>query len=156
MKGKTGWMLLAVGAAAGLAGGWLLFAPTNPAHAAADRNGETVVCTGPISVGGLGHDFEGVWLLDYRSGKLLAGVIQKQDAKIAAWADVSLASEFNLTPASEPKFVMTTGMAGKGASVLYLAEATTGKMGVYSMTLVDVVKGTVTIRRHDMSSFRPK
>jgi len=156
MKRKTGWFMLAVGATAGLSVGWLLFGGHTPAQAGNDRSGETVICTGPISAGQLNHEFDAVWLLDYRTGRLLGATIQKQDAKFAAWAEVNLAAEFGLTPSSEPKFLMTTGQAGKNNSVLYLVEATTGKIGVYSLGLVDASKGTVVIRRHEISSFRGK
>jgi hypothetical protein len=50
---------------------------------------------------------------------------------------------------------MTTGQVGKGQAALYIAELTSGKFGVYSMSAPDGgIRGNVDIKRHDLVPFR--
>ncbi|NBY03377.1 MAG: hypothetical protein EBQ87_15575, partial [Planctomycetes bacterium] len=70
------------------------------------------------------------------------------------WAELDLAEEFNLPPRQNVHFVMTTGIVGKEQSALYVAETTTGKMGVYTMgPRPDGMAGAI-IKRQDLSLFR--
>jgi hypothetical protein len=98
---------------------------------------------------------DGVWLLDYRSGKLLGTVIDRNNGKIVGWAEVDLVSEFGIPPRQNVHFLMTTGNITQGQAALYVAEATTGKFGVYSMGPRPDNQPGVSIRRHDMVMFRP-
>ena len=96
---------------------------------------------------------DGVWLLDYRTGKLLGTCIDKSQGKMVGWAEVDLAAEFGVQPQQDVHFLMSTGYIMQGQSALYVAETTTGKFGVYTMG--GGVNGNgIVIRRHDMTTFR--
>ena len=97
---------------------------------------------------------DGVWLLDYRAGKLLGTVIDRNQGKIVGWAEVDLVTEFGVLPKQPVHFLMTTGMIAQGQAALYVAETTTGKFGVYTMGPRPDNKGGVVIRRHDLVLFR--
>jgi hypothetical protein len=117
-----------------------------------DRYQDYVMATGPVSLNPR-QQTDGVWLLDYRSGKLLGTVIDKNVGKIVGWAEVDLVSEFEVAPKQDVHFMMVTGWITAGQSALYVAETTTGKFGVYTMG--PGVNGSgVVIRRHDLTSFR--
>ena len=127
----------------------------NPKQALAgnDRFDDFILCTGAVSI----HPkspMDGVWLLDYRAGKLLGTVIDRSTGKIVGWAEVDLTSEFNLQPKQNVHFMMTTGTITQGQAALYLAETATGKFGVYTMGQRPDNKPGVAIRRHDMVLFR--
>ena len=97
---------------------------------------------------------DGVWLLDYKAGKLLGTVIDRNQGKIVGWAEVDLVTEFGVQPKQPVHFLMTTGMIAQGQAALYVAETTTGKFGVYTMGPRPDNKGGVVIRRHDLVLFR--
>jgi hypothetical protein len=117
-----------------------------------DRYQDYVIATGAVSINPR-IQTDGVWLLDYRAGKLLGSVIDKAQGKIVGFAEVDLAGEFGVEPRQDVHFMMTTGYVTQGQSALYLVETSTGKMGIYTMG-----PGTngqnVVIRRHDMTNFR--
>ena len=118
-----------------------------------DRHEDFVMATGPVLVS-TNAPTDGVWLLDYKSGKLQGSVIDRFSGKIVGWAELDLAEEFNLPPRQNVHFVMTTGIVGKEQSALYVAETTTGKIGVYTMgPRPDGLAGAI-IKRQDLSLFR--
>jgi hypothetical protein len=140
----------------------LYLGETRPLQAATtDRFEDYVLCTGAVAVTQLpgrpgwnvGSETDGVWLLDYRSGKLLGTVIDRGLGKILGWAELDLTSEFNFAPRQNVHFLMTTGNIARGQAALYLAETTTGKLAVY--TLGPKADGPgFGIRKHDMVLFR--
>jgi len=144
---------VSIGAVFGLAAAMFYLGQPRPAGAASnDRYEDYVMCTGAVSINPRVQT-DGVWLLDYRSGKLLGTVIDKTQGKIVGFAEVDLTSEFNLAPKQDVHFLMTTGFVTQGQSALYVAETATGKFGVYTMGPGANGMGIV-IRRHDMTSFR--
>ncbi len=119
-----------------------------------DRFEDYVICTGACAVNPR-SPLDGVWLLDYRTGKLLGTVIDRNvGGKILGWAEVDLASEFNIAPKQPAHFLMTTGTITAGQAALYIAEVTTGKFGVYTMGPDAATMSGATIRRHDLVLFR--
>lgn len=162
MRNRNNTVMLAVGLSLGLGVGWLLFGSQGTALASnSDRFEDYIICTGPVASNFSQHNFgvelDGVWLLDYRTGKLLGTTVDRNSGKLLAWSEVDLVSEFNLPPRASVHFLMTTGSLSKGTSALYLAETTTGKMGVYTMQIQSDPSGgprTMLIRRHDQASFR--
>jgi hypothetical protein len=124
-----------------------------PAYAVNDRFEDYILCTGAVALGPRAPS-EGVWLLDYRAGKLLGTVIDRATGKLVGWAEVDLLSEYGIKPKQDVHFLMTTGMIAQGQAVLYLAETNTGKFGVYSMGPRPDNRAGVAIRRHDMVLFR--
>jgi hypothetical protein len=150
----------------GVAAGWF-FSARQPVWAggSGDRHQDFILTTGPVNqafssnAAFLNADLDGVWLLDYRSGKLLASTINRQSGKMIAWGEMDLVKEFDIAPRSEVHFMMTTGTVVKGQSVLYLVETNTGKVGVYSMMANESAtpgssNGNILIRRHDQTNFR--
>ena len=150
----TGQLLgVGLGLALGVVGAVLYLTPTRPAAAASnDRYQDYVMCTGAVAVN-VHAPTDGVWLLDYRSGKLLGTVINRTVGKIVGFAEVDLVTEFAIPPRQDVHFMMTTGTIAQGQAALYVAEVTTGKFGVYTMGPSPDGQGIV-IRRHDTVTFR--
>jgi hypothetical protein len=156
-------MSLAAALVVGIAAGWILNTQTPAFAGTNDRYQDFILATGPVNqafsnnAAFLNAELDGVWLLDYKAGKLLASTINRQNGKMIAWGELDLVKEFEIAPRSDVHFMMTTGTVVKGQSVLYLVETNSGKMGVYSMMPNETVgagNGSVTIRRHDMTGFR--
>jgi hypothetical protein len=119
-----------------------------------DRFEDYVMCTGAVSVNPRSPT-DGVWLLDYRAGKLLGTVIDRGQGKIIGWAELNLTQEFGIPPKQNVHFMMTTGAIAQGQSALYVAETTTGKFGVYTLGPDPTgQQNSMVIRKHDMGSFR--
>ena len=130
-SGRLVWVL--VGMALGALGvaGWFVKGPTARAGSS-DRHEDFILCTGAVSTN-LRAPTDGVWLLDYRAGKLLATVIDRDHGKIVGWAELDMTAEFGLAPRADVHFLMTTGQIASGQAALYVAETTSGKFGVYTM-----------------------
>jgi hypothetical protein len=156
MKRAYGMMGVIVGVIVGAACGLVLYGQVKPAYAANDRFEDYVMTTGPVSVNWTGPALDGVWLLDYKSGKLLGSVVNRVTGKVAGWAEVDLVNEFNLVPRGNVHFLMTTGNVANGLAALYVAETSSGKFGVYTMTVAEGPGASyqIFIRRYDMVSFR--
>jgi hypothetical protein len=153
MKDSGRMLWLITGIVIGIGGASLYLLPNQRAQAANDRFEDYILCTGAVSIQPRALT-DGVWLLDYRSGKLLGTVIDRSIGKIVGWAEVDLVNEFGIPPRQNAHFIMTTGNITQGQAALYLAETTTGKFGVYTMgPRTDGLPG-VGIRRHDMGPFR--
>lgn len=156
-SGRFFW--LGAGLALGALSAVLYFGPTKSAEAANDRFEDYVMCTGTVTSTipgrfGVASPTDGVWLLDYRSGKLLGTVIDRARGKILGWADVDLTTEFGIPPRQNVHFMMTTGNINYGQAALYVAETTTGKFGVYTMGPRPDAQAGIMIRRHDLVTFR--
>ncbi len=144
---SVGILLGAVGYSLFLGGG------SHQAQAANDRYEDYVLCTGSVAVNPRAPT-DGVWLLDYRSGKLLGTVIDRNAGKIVGWAEVDLVTEFGIPPRQNCHFLMTAGQIAQGQAALYVAETSTGKFGVYTMGSRPDNQAGVSIRRHDLVLFR--
>lgn len=140
---------VAVGAIATM---FYLGQPQQVQAASNDRFQDYIMATGAVSVNPRVQT-DGVWLLDYRAGKLLGTVIDRNQGKIVGWAEVDLQAEFGLAARQDVHFMMTTGYITQGQSALYLAETATGQFGVYTMG-PGINGNGITIRRHDMTKFR--
>src|SRR5215471_8251764 len=126
--------------------------PRPAAAAGNDRYQDYIMATGAVSVNPRVQT-DGVWLLDYKAGKLLGTVIDRTQGKIVGFAEVDLTTEFGLQAKQDVHFMMTTGYITQGQSALYLAETSTGQFGVYTMGPGQNGNGIV-IRRHDITKFR--
>lgn len=145
--------LIAIGLAVGMGAAMFYLGQSRPAAAASnDRHGDYVMATGAVSINPRVQT-DGVWLLDYKAGKLLGTVIDRTQGKIVGWAEVDLTAEFSLQAKQDVHFMMTTGYITQGQSALYLAETATGQFGVYTMGPGQNGSGVV-IRRHDITKFR--
>ncbi|MGL6075617.1 MAG: hypothetical protein ACRC8S_15795 [Fimbriiglobus sp.] len=146
-------LTLALGAALGV--GVMYFANTTPQPVKAgsvDRFQDFIMATGAVSLNAR-TQLDGVWMLDYRAGKLLGTCIDKTQGKTVGWAEVDLVSEFEVQPRQDVHFMMVTGYISQGQSALYVAETVTGKFGVYTMSAGPNGQGVV-VRRHDLTTFR--
>lgn len=153
MTSPQRFLWLTAGAVLGMVGVGLYLGQTGKALAGNDRFEDYIVSTGAVAVAPRALT-DGVWLLDYRSGKLLATVIDRANGKILGWAEADLTSEFGLSPRQNVHFLMTTGNVTHGQAALYLAETTTGKFAVYTLgPRIDGLPG-FGIRRHDLVTFR--
>jgi hypothetical protein len=132
----------------GLFAGWSLslFRPAPARAGAGDRQGESVVTTGPVLVR---YDkatessipLDAVYILDYKGGRLVASLPTfRQSAEsttiIESFVERDLAGDFklDLDTGPSPHFMMTTGSLGPymaGWAPLYVVETTSKQMGVY-------------------------
>jgi hypothetical protein len=150
--GRLFWLLS--GVVLGALGVGLYLGLARPAEAGSnDRYEDYILCTGAVAVTP-GAPTDGVWLLDYRAGKLLGTVINRLQGKIIGWAEVDLVRQFNIQPKQNVHFLMTTGSIAAGQAALYIAETTTGKIGVYTMGPRPDGRAGIAIRRHDLVLFR--
>jgi hypothetical protein len=145
--------LVAIGLVVGTAATVFYLGQSRPAVAASnDRYQDYIMATGAVSVNPRVQT-DGVWLLDYKAGKLLGTVIDRTQGKIVGFAEVDLTTEFGLQAKQDVHFMMTTGYVTQGQSALYLAETSTGQFAVYTMAAGQNGNGIV-IRRHDITKFR--
>jgi hypothetical protein len=143
-----------VGVLVGVVGAVLIIGqPTRATAGSTDRFEDYILCTGSVFTGGKAQT-DGVWMLDYRAGKLLGTVIDRTGGKIVGWAEVDLVTEFGLPPRQNVHFLMTTGQITQGQAALYIAETTSGKFGIYTMGSRTDGQPGVAIRRHDLVLFR--
>src|SRR4051812_15134296 len=150
-RGRMLWLV--VGLLLGGAGAAFVFQRPNEARANNDRYEDYVLCTGAVSVNPR-VPTDGVWMLDYRAGKLLGTVIDRTTGKIIGWAEVDRVTEFSLPPRQNVHFLMTSGSIAAGQSALYVAEVMSGKFGVYTMGARPDGQAGVMIKRHDLVMFR--
>ena len=145
--------LIAIGLVVGVGAATFYLGQSRPVLAASnDRYGDHIMATGAVSINPRVQT-DGVWMLDYKAGKLLGTVIDRTQGKIVGWAEVDLTAEFSLKAQQDVHFMMTTGYITQGQSALYLAETATGQFGVYTMGPGEGGNGIV-IRRHDLTKFR--
>jgi hypothetical protein len=147
------WLFLLAGLFLGGLGAALFLGRVRSVEAANDRYEDFILCTGAVAVQPRAPT-DGVWLLDYRAGKLLGTVIDRLRGKIIGWAEVDLVKEFGIRPKQNVHFMMTTGTIAQGQAALYVAETSTGKFGVYTMGPRPDGQTGIAIRRHDLVLFR--
>lgn len=152
MRDRARVMWLVLGLLLGGAGAGVYCTQMPIAYGGNDRYEDFILCTGAVAVNA-NSPTDGVWLLDYKAGKLLGTLIDRANGKIVGWAEVDLVSEFNLPPRHNVHFMMTTGMIAKGQAALYVAETTSKKFAVYTMGVRPDGKQGVTIKRHDLVMF---
>jgi hypothetical protein len=166
---RRSWMTVSATLICGVAVGWF-FNSKQPVFAGSvDRYEDFIMATGPVNQSFSGNtnngnnqflnaDLDGVWVLDYKAGKLLASTINRQTGKMIQFGEVDLVKEFEIAPRANVHFMMSTGVVVKGQSVLYLLETSTGKLGVYSMISSEsgnaAMADRILIRRHDMMAVR--
>lgn len=153
MKDSARLLWLGTGLVLGFLGAMGYFFPSQHAQASNDRFEDYILCTGscastPRAV------TDGLWMLDYRSGKLMATMIDRPAGKLLDFAELDLVGEFGIAPRQNVHFMMTTGHITQGQAALYVVETSTGKVGVYTMGPRGDGQAGVSIRRHDLKEFR--
>jgi hypothetical protein len=155
MKDLGRLLWLGIGLVLGGVATFFFFNASRQAEAGNDRYEDYILCTGPVAVAP-NAPTDGIWLLDFRSGRLLGTLIDRAVGKVISWAEVDLVNEFNIQPKANVHFMMTTGSISQGQAALYVAETTTGKFGVYTMGPRPDGRAGIAIRRHDLTMFRPQ
>jgi len=153
MQKTKRWYWLTLGVVLGVAATIYFSAETRPVWAYNDRHEDYIMATGQV-IAGPGFTADCVWLLDYRAGKLLGTIVDRNLGKVQYWADVDLMQEFNLTAKQNVHFLMTTGTPMQGQATLFITEITSGKFGVYSIGPKRDGRPGLDIFRHDLTSFR--
>lgn len=128
---------------------------SRPALAYTDHTEDYVMTTGQMQIGlgpGPNNVADGIWILDYRAGKLLGSIVDPNLGRVRSWDAVDLIQDFGIAPKQNVHFLMTTGTTIKGHTPLYLAEVNTGRMAVYGM--MPAPNGLMMIRKFDFTTFR--
>jgi hypothetical protein len=97
MKHTACWLFLLVGLTLGIAAATWFRPASTPVFAGNDRHDDYILVTGPITMGA-NLTVDGIWLLDYRAGKLLGTVVDRNLGKVMPFAEVDLVKEFNIPP----------------------------------------------------------
>jgi hypothetical protein len=155
--GRSCWLCL--GLALGCAGTAYFTHTPRQALAMNDRHEDYVIATGAVTLRqGSDPKFnilaDGIWILDYRAGKLLATIIDPNFGRLKPWAEVDLVREFNIAPKQNVHFMMTTGTTINGQTPLYITETVTGRLAVYTVAAPPRGPQTVFIRKHDTAIYR--
>jgi hypothetical protein len=150
-SGRLFWLVVGLVLGAGLVGLYLGTGRSVQA-ATSDRYEDYILCSGAVAITPRALT-DGVWLLDYRGGKLLGTVIDRNLGKVVGWAQVDLVNEFGIPARQNAHFMMVTGQISQSQAALYIAETTTGKFGIYTMGPRNDGQSGVVINRHDMASF---
>ncbi len=135
MKQKLVW--LAAGVAVGLVAGGFL--PHAPLHAVAtDRQDNFAICTCPLD-----GDQEAVVFLDFLTGDLTATAynVAVPQPVVGVVYSRNILTDLGVDATKSPKFLMVSGLLQMrpqgqlqfGASVVYVAEITSGKVAAYAM-----------------------
>lgn len=126
---------------------WLLFGallglgiaaicPNRPLTAAtSDRNEKFGMCTVYV-----GENLEAVFVLDFLTGRLTGACLGKQGNQFVAFFEANVANDLKITSA-KPQYAMVPGLAtiratpgtNPAASVIYVSELTSGKVGCYGI-----------------------
>ncbi|TXT27311.1 MAG: hypothetical protein FD138_2765 [Planctomycetota bacterium] len=130
-----GWLWLTAGVVVGL--GIAALWPQRPlAAATSDRNEKFGMCTVYVA-----ENLEAVFVLDFLTGRLTGACLGKQsNAGFVQFFAADVASDLQVKGA-KPAYAMTPGLAQirsrpgvqPAASVIYVAEMTTGKVGCYAI-----------------------
>lgn len=127
------WLVLGVVAGLCIAYFW----PHEPALAVtSDRNDKFAMVTSEVSFAG---SVEGVFVLDFLTGKLQGAVLNNKLGKFTHAYYRSLAADFGVDPSVEPKYAIVTGRAqlpsqGRATmatGVVYVGELSSGKVVAY-------------------------
>jgi hypothetical protein len=133
-QNRAAW--LAAGVLLGLAAAnWL---PHSPAHAVAtDRLGDFAIATGPLD-----SDLEAIYFLDCLTGDLRAAVLNPYTWKFYSQFQTNVIEDLGVDESKNPRYLLVTGNAilkrnagpiTPGASAVYVAELTSGKIAAYAV-----------------------
>jgi len=133
LSGRAAW--LGIGIVIGLVIGVVL--PHAPLHATAtDRQDTFAIATGVVDDG-----IEAVYMLDFLTGDLRAAVLNPNTRTFSSTFHRPLGPDLKVEQGKNPRYLMVSGAvdlrgAGGGQfgnSALYVAELSSGNMGVYTL-----------------------
>lgn len=132
-----GWLWLTAGVVVGLV--VAAFWPHRPLTAAtSDRNEKFGMCTVYVS-----ENLEAVFVLDFLTGRLTGACLGKQGQGFVQFFAADVGADLQVK-GSKPAYAMTPGLAQirakpgaqAAASVIYVAEMSTGKVGCYAIPFI--------------------
>lgn len=154
---------------------WQDYLPETGVHAAAtDRTGRLILATGYVA-----HDMEAVYCLDQFSGRLSAGVLSRKEGKFQGLYERNINTDLldamklknlDIPMPAMPQYTLVTGELDsevRGArlwkvakSVVYIAEANTGILLVYTIPWQQALHGadqpaTATLEFWTAEQFQP-
>ncbi len=130
-----GWLWLTAGVVVGL--GIAALWPHRPLTAAtSDRNEKFGMCTVYVS-----ENLEAVFVLDFLTGRLTGACLGKQGTGFVQFFAADPGTDLQVRPGAKAQYTMTPGLAQirsrpgtqPAASVIYVAEMSTGKVGCYAI-----------------------
>lgn len=133
MKSRMMW--LTTGLVAGLCISY--FWPHEPVKAASnDRDAKFGIMTTPVAI-----NVDGVFVLDYLTGRMSGAVIEQNSGKFTHTYARSVAADFSVDPKATPHYAFVGGraaLAGRGGvspatSVIYVGELSSGKVMAYGI-----------------------
>lgn len=126
------WLLAGVLVGMAVAGYW----PDTPTYAVAtDRYEDFAICTSPVD-----EEVEALYFLDFLTGNLQAAVLSTQTGAFNAFYERNIIKDLELGGEKKPRYLMVSGMAElrrgaaqarPSAAIVYVAEATTGRVAAY-------------------------
>ena len=128
------WLLAGLMLGLGIAAMW----PHRPLTAAtSDRNEKFGMCTAYVA-----ENLEAVFVLDFLTGRLTGACLSKQGNQFVVFFEANVALDLQVQSA-KPQYAMVPGLATiratpgtqPAASVIYVSELTTGKVGCYGIPL---------------------
>ena len=133
--GRLSWMALGLVAGIAIASIW----PHEPLRAASsDRNQKFAMVTCQV-----GNGYEGVFVLDFLTGRLVGACLGRVQAvtQFQYYYLRNVAEDFKVAGQGEPYYAISAGYADIqsrgnaqfGASVIYVAELNSGKVGAYAI-----------------------
>ncbi|MBW3541701.1 MAG: hypothetical protein KY476_15645 [Planctomycetes bacterium] len=140
LDSRTAWLVLGMMAGLGVSFLW----PHEPTKAAVtDRGDKFALATVPvkdITIGGFRDSLDGVFVLDFLTGRLTGGVLNNKTGQFWHRYFRNVAADFNVNPEVTPQYAIvsgTTGLAGRGGvtpanGTIYVAELTSGKIIAYT------------------------
>jgi hypothetical protein len=138
-QGAQRWVWLTAGLVGGLCVSY--FWPHEPAMAeTADRAAKFGLMTCPVQPGvaGIAPELEGVFVLDYLTGRLQGAVLSPKNGKFTHFYFRNVAADFQVNPNTDASYAMVAGrnqlQANKvplATSVIYVAELASGKVAGY-------------------------
>ncbi len=149
LRGRILW--LAAGVFIGVIAG-AFWARTPLQATATDRSESFAICTGSAD-----GSMEAVFTLDFLTGELSGAVINPTTRQFTATYKRNIMSDLKVEPGKTPKYVMCTGTGELrpvgnmqyGNSFVYIAEVTTGLLGIYAYPFNPAIQnnnrgGTIT------------
>ena len=130
-------LVLGIFLGAVIVAGWFGVGQGNTVHATATHGEDNfAIATGPAR-----NDLEAFYFLDFLTGDLRAAVVNTRNGQFTSLFEHNINADFK-TLSKNPKFLMVTGLAqlprGRGntqfgASLIYIAEATSGEVHSYAL-----------------------
>ena len=138
---------LVIGVLAGLCISY--FWPHEPVSAAtSDRDTNFGLITVPVrdvTIAGVRDTMEGVFVIDYLTGRLQGAVINPRIGKFTSAYFRNLAADFKVDPQANPHYTLATGtiqLAARGQAtwanaILYVGELNSGMIHAYAFSYTD-------------------